>query len=184
VALRGIDISQPMVDQLRAKPGNEQIDVTIGDIATTRLDATFGVVYLVFNTIGNLKTQDAQVDCFCNAAAHLEPGGLFVVEVGIPQLQRLPPGERYQVFNLDPAHLGVDEFELATQTEWSHHWFVVDGRLEQFSGEYRYVWPAELDLMARIAGLRLRERWSDWNRCPFTDDSRSHVSVWEKPASE
>jgi hypothetical protein len=173
-----------MVDRLRAKPGSERIDVTIGEFATTRIPGPFGLVYLVFNTIGNVESQSEQVDVFCNAAAHLEPGGVFVVEVGIPQLQRLTPGDPYHVAQLNPTHVCVDEFELGEQIEWSHHWFLVDGRWEHFSGAYRYVWPAELDLMARIAGLRLRERWNDWDRSPFTSQSGKHVSVWEKPTTD
>ena len=182
VEVHGIDVSEPMVARLRAKPGGDAVPVTIGDMTSTRVAGRFGLVYLVFNTIGNLTTQDEQVECFCNAAAHLEPGGAFVIELGIPQLQRLPLGDRFQVFDLSPTHVGVDEFDVANQVEWSHHWYVVDGRFEQFCGAYRYAWPAELDLMARIAGMRLRERWADWDRSPFTGESRKHVSVWEKPA--
>ena len=156
--------------------------MTIGDFATTKVDGSFRLVYLVFNTIGNLTTQDEQVACFCNAAAHLEPGGCFVIEVGIPSLQRLPPGETVRAFTVTPTRLGFDEYDIVNQILYSHHYFVEDGKLEFFSGPYRYVWPAELDLMARIAGMRLRERWSDWKRQPFTSDSGSHVSVWEKPA--
>ncbi|HEY3831829.1 MAG TPA: class I SAM-dependent methyltransferase [Acidimicrobiia bacterium] len=184
VEVHGIDISEPMVDRLRSKPGSERIDVTIGDFATTRVDGAFGLVYLVFNTIGNVETQDEQVDIFCNAAAHLEPGGVFVIEVGIPQLQRLPPGDRSHVAELSPTHVCVDEFELSDQIEWSHHWYMADGHWEHFSGAYRYVWPAELDLMARIAGLRLRERVGGWDRSRFTSKSGMHVSVWEKPHTD
>lgn len=180
VRVHGIDISPPMVERMRAKPGSDDIAVTIGDIATTKVDGTFSVTYLVYNTIMNLTTQDEQVDVFCNAARHLEPGGCFVIEVGIPDLRRLPPGETYQAFTVTPTHLGFDEYEVATQISYSHHYFVVDGRLEIFSAPYRFVWPSELDLMARIAGLTLRERWADWNREPFTSESRKHVSVWEK----
>ena len=179
----GIELSEPMAARLRAKPGADAVAVTIGDMATAKVDGSFRVVYLVFNTIMNLITQDAQVDCFANAAAHLAPDGCFVIEVGIPQLQRLPPGETVRAFEVTPHHLGFDEFEIATQIEYSHHYFISDdGRCEIFSAPYRYVWPSELDLMARLAGLQLRERWADWTRAPFTDDSRSHVSVWEKPA--
>ena len=181
VEVQGIDISEPMVDRLRTKPGAERIDVTIGDFATTKLDRTFRVAYLVFNTIGNLTTQDEQVACFENAAAHLEPGGCFVIELHIPELQRLPPGETVRPFRVTPTHLGFDEFHLADQILYSHHYFPVNGKLEIFSAPYRYLWPAELDLMARIAGMRLRERWADWDRSPFTGESRKHVSVWEKP---
>lgn len=151
-------------------------------MATTTVDATFRLAYLVRNTITNLTTQDEQVACFSNAAAHLEPGGCFVIEVYVPELQRLPPGETTHVFAATPTHLGFAEYDVATQIAWSHHYWTVDGQLEIFSAPFRYVWPAELDLMARIAGMRLRERWSDWHRAPFTGNCRSHVSVWEKPS--
>ena len=180
VPVHGIELSRAMVAQLRKKPGAESIEVTIGDMATTTAPGTFRVVYLVFNTIGNLTTQEAQVACFENAAAHLEPGGTFVIEVGVPQLRRLPSGDRYQVFQVEPHKWGIDEFDVANQGLISHHIRERDGRLERVSVPFRYVWPAELDLMARIAGLRLRERWGDWNREPFTSDSAKHVSVWQK----
>jgi SAM-dependent methyltransferase len=183
VRVHGIDLSEAMVARLRAKPGAEGIAVTIGDFATTGVAGRFPVAYLVFNTIMNLTTQDAQVACFQNVAAHLEPGGCFVVETGVPQLQRLPPGETVRAFQLSPTRLGFDEYEVATQGLISHHYAVVDGRLEVVSMPFRYVWPSELDLMARLAGLRLRERWSGWRRQPFTSDSTSHVSVWEKPGT-
>jgi SAM-dependent methyltransferase len=178
----GIDLSEAMVARLRAKPGGEGIEVTIGDFATASVDGTFSVAYLVFNTIHNLTTQDEQVACFQNVAAHLEPGGCFVIEVGVPQLQRLPPGETVRAFDVTETYLGFDEYDVASQGLVSHHYSVVDGRLELRSIPFRYVWPAELDLMARLAGMSLRERWSDWNREPFTSESRKHVSVWEKPA--
>jgi SAM-dependent methyltransferase len=181
VRVHGIDISPAMVAQLQAKPGSEAIGVTIGDFATTKVPRAFTLVYLVYNTITNLITQDEQAECFRNAAAHLEPGGCFVIEVVVPELQRLPPGETVRAFEVSPTHLGFDEIDVATQSSVSHHYFVVDGRLEVFSAPYRYVWPSELDLMARLAGLTLRERWSDWGRQPFTSDSRKHVSVWQKP---
>ena len=182
VPVHGIDLSAAMVARLRAKPGADQVGVTIGDFATTTVDRRFSVAYLVFNTIGNLTTQDAQVACFQNAAAHLEPGGCFVIEVGVPQLQRLPPGETVRAFALSDTHLGFDEYDLVSQGLVSHHYRVVDGRLELDSVPLRYVWPAELDLMARLAGMRLRERWGGWRREPFTGASTRHVSVWEKPA--
>ena len=183
IRVHGIDLSEAMVARLQAKPGAEQIGVTIGDFATTVVDGRFSVAYLVFNTIGNLTTQDEQVACFQNVAAHLEPGGCFVIEVGVPALQRLPPGETVRAFNLSATRLGFDEYDVASQGLISHHYSVVDGHLDVVSMPFRYVWPAELDLMARLAGMRLRERWSGWNREPFTSDSRQHVSVWEKPAS-
>ena len=182
VEVHGIELSADMVAQLRAKPASEGIAVTIGDLTTTVLDARFSLVYLVYNTIENLTTQDAQVDCFRNAARHLEPGGVFVIEVEVPQLQRLPPGETVRVFTSTPTRLGFDELDIATQAGVSHHHWIADGRRETFSVPYRYVWPSELDLMARLAGLTLRERWGDWNGAPFTSKSLQHVSVWEKPA--
>jgi SAM-dependent methyltransferase len=180
VRVHGIDLSPAMVARLRAKPGADQIEVTIGDFATTRVPGTFRLAYLVFNTIMNLTTLDEQVECFRNAAAHLEPGGCFVIEVGVPALQRLPPGETIRAFTVSPTRLGFDEYDVAAQILYSHHYWVVDGRLETFSAPYRYVWPSELDLMARLAGMSLRERWSGWNREPFTSESTTHVSVWEK----
>jgi SAM-dependent methyltransferase len=181
VPVTGIDLSEAMVARLRAKPGGDAIPVTIGDIATTRVAGSFTLVFLVFNTIMNLTSQDEQVACFQNAAAHLEPGGSFVIEVGIPDLQRLPFGERFRPFDVSATHLGIDEYDVATQFQASHHYNrVEDGRFELDSVPFRYVWPAELDLMARLAGMTLRERWSSWTRDPFTSTSESHVSVWEK----
>jgi hypothetical protein len=182
VRVHGIDLSAAMVARLRAKPGSEGIGVTIGDFATTRVEGTFRVAYLVFNTIMNLTTQDEQVECFRNAAAHLEPRGCFVIEVGVPGLQRLPPGETVRAFTVSSTRLGFDEYDIAAQVLYSHHYWVVDGQLEVFSAPYRYVWPSELDLMARLAGMTLRERWSGWKREPFTSDSTTHVSVWTKTA--
>jgi SAM-dependent methyltransferase len=183
IRVHGIDLSEAMVARLRAKPGAEQVTVTIGDFATTTVDGRFSVAYLVFNTIMNLTTQDGQVACFQNVAAQLEPGGCFVIEVMVPALQRLPPGETVRPFTVTPTHLGFDEYDVASQGLISHHYTVVDDKLELVSMPFRYVWPSELDLMARMAGMTLRERWSGWNRAPFTSDSTSHVSVWEKPAS-
>jgi SAM-dependent methyltransferase len=176
VAVSGIELSEPMVAQLRAKPGGAGIPVTLGDMTTTRVEGTFTLVYLVFNTINNLTTQDAQVACFENAARHLEPGGSFLIEVGVPDLQRLPPGERFVPFSVTPAHVGVDEYDVVEQGLISHHY----GRSGQISMPFRYVWPSELDLMARIAGMTLRDRWQDWDGAQFTADSRKHVSVWVK----
>jgi SAM-dependent methyltransferase len=174
IRVAGIDLSPDMVAQLREKPGGAEIPVEIGDYATTRVDATFSLAYIVFNSINNQMTQDAQVATFENAAAHLEPGGCFVVEVGIPARERL------SVFDLSDTHVGVDEYDADTQRLVSHHFSLVDGRWERLSMPFRSVSPAELDLMARIAGMRLRERWSDWTREPFTAASTKHVSVWEK----
>lgn len=177
----GIELSSPMIDALRAKPGGERLPVTQGDMATTRVDGEFGLVYLVFNTISNLLTQDAQVACFENAAAHLAPGGVFLIEVGVPDLRRLPDGERFVPFDVSDGHVGIDEYDVVTQSLISHHLTTRDGVTTRSSGRFRYVWPSELDLMARIAGLRLRHRWADWHRAPFTSSSRSHVSVWDRP---
>jgi SAM-dependent methyltransferase len=182
VAVHGLDLSKAMVAMLRPKPGAEGIHVTIGDFSTTRVEGSFALVYLVFNTIMNLTTQEAQVACFQNAAAHLEPDGCFVVEVGVPDLQRLPPGDTFRVFGARENYWGIDEYDVVTQGLWSHHLTIVDGRVERFSAPFRYVWPSELELMAQLAGMKLRERWSGWNREPFTSASRQHVSVWRSPA--
>ena len=182
IAVKGIDLSKAMVARLRAKAGREDIEVTIGDFATTSVDGSFKLVYLVFNTIMNLKAQQAQLACFRNAAAHLEAGGLFVIEVGIPELRRLPPGEQIRAFQVSETHWGFDEYDVANQGLVSHHFELVDGRLERLSVPFRYVWPAELDLMAHVAGLTLAERWAGWQREPFTGESRQHVSIWAKQA--
>jgi len=183
VPVHGIDLSRAMVARLRAKPGGDAIGVTIGDFATTRVDGTFSVAYLVFNTIMNLTTQAAQVACFRNVAAHLEPGGCFVIEVGIPDLRRLPPGQNVVPFHVSPTRWAFDVYDVATQAMSSNYVEVTGGRGEYTSIPFRYVWPAELDLMAQLAGLRLRERWDGWTREPFTSESRQHVSIWERPAS-
>jgi SAM-dependent methyltransferase len=182
VEVHGIDMSRAMVDRLRAKPGGDGIGVGIGDFATAQVEGTFSVAYLVYNTIMNLTSQDAQVDCFRNAARHLEPGGSFVVEVGVPDLRRLPPGQNAVPFRVDEGRLGFDLYDVAGQLVSSHHVSVRDGRGEYQAFPFRYVWPAELDLMARLAGMRLRARWDGWTREPFTSESRQHVSVWEKAA--
>jgi SAM-dependent methyltransferase len=183
VSVHGIDLSEAMVARLREKPGAEQIGVTLGDFATTTVDGVFSLAYIVYNTISNLTTQDAQVACFQNAAAHLGPGGCFVIEVGVPGLQRLPPGETVRAFTVSPTRLGFDEYDVASQGLISHHYWVAGDRFESLSVPFRYAFPAEFDLMARLAGMTLRERWSGWQREPFTGESTTHVSVWEKPAS-
>jgi SAM-dependent methyltransferase len=182
VPVHGIELSKAMAARLRAKPGGEDIGVTIGDFATTTVDGKFSIAYLVFNTILNLTTQEAQVACFRNVAAHLEPGACFVIEVGVPGLRLLPPGETLHAFHVSENRWGFDEYDVANQGLTSHHFEIVDGRVERTSIPFRYAWPSELDLMAQLAGMRLRERWSGWKREPFTSDSRKHVSVWEKPA--
>lgn len=180
VSVSGIDLSEAMVARLRAKPGGDTVAVTVGDFATAKVEGPFSLVYLVANTIMNLTTQDAQVACFDNASRHLQPGGRFVIEVIVPPWQRLPPGERFQLFEVSPGHVGFDEIDVVTQASVSHHYWIEDDRVEVLSPRFRYVWPAELDLMARLAGMSLQERWGDWNREPFTAESRKHVSVWVK----
>lgn len=181
VRVHGIELSEAMVARLRAKPGAEHVGVTVGDFATTTVEGRFSLAYLVANAIMNLTTQDEQVACFQNAAAQLEPNGCFVIEVLVPRLQRLPPGETFQPFDVGATHLGFDEYDVASQGLVSHHYWIDDGTVELVSPPFRYVWPSELDLMARLAGMTLRERWGGWQREPFTADSDLHVSVWEKP---
>jgi SAM-dependent methyltransferase len=175
VRVAGIDLSPDMVAQLRKKATAEEIEVAIGDYATSRVDGSFSLAYIVFNSINNQTTQDAQVASFANAAAHLEPGGCFVVEVGVPCTQPL------EVFDLGDTHVGVDEYDRATQRSVSHHFSLVDGEWRRISMPFRSISPAELDLMARLAGMELRERWADWDRSPFTSESSKHISVWQKP---
>jgi SAM-dependent methyltransferase len=184
VDVRGIELSPHMADRLRSKLGADAVEVTIGDMATTRVAGSFKLVYLVWNTIMNVTTQREQVAVFENAAMHLEPGGCFVVEVIVPQLRRLPPGEAGWVFTLEPEHVGIETFDdLVGQISWSHHWMEIDGRLVHHSAPYRYVWPSELDLMAQLAGFRLRDRWDGWGRTPFTSASIEQVAVYEKRPS-
>ncbi len=181
VPVHGIDLSEAMVAKLQAKPGAEQIGVTVGDFATARVEGAFSLAYLVANTIMNLTTQEEQVACFRNVAAHLAPGGCFLIEVAVPGLRRLPPGETFQPFDVSPNHLGFDEYDVARQGLVSHHYWIEDGGVEVLSPPFRYVWPSELDLMAQLAEMTLRARWEDWQRRPFTSESEKHVSVWEKP---
>ncbi|MBO0811158.1 MAG: class I SAM-dependent methyltransferase [Microlunatus sp.] len=180
VPVVGIELSQAMVDKLRSKPGGDQLQVAVGDMTTTRVPGDFRLVYLVFNTIMNLTSQRAQTDCFRNAAAHLEPGGCFLVEVMVPDLRRLPPGQDAVPFEVTQSHLGFDTYDTATQAMSSHHVTFDNGRPRYEVVPFRYVWPAELDLMAELAGLELRDRWQDWTGAPFTGESRSQVSVWQK----
>jgi len=184
VPVQGIELSRAMAARLHAKPGGEQIAVTIGDFATTRVDGTFSLVYLVFNTIMNLTTQEAQVACFRNVAAHLEPGGRFVIEVRIPDVRMLPPGQNVLPWYVSPAHVVFYTFDFATQAMLGNYIDLVDGQGEYSSMPFRYVWPAELDLMAQLAGLTLRDRWDGWTKEPFTSASRQHISVWQKPTSK
>jgi len=181
IAVHGIELSPHMAGQLLAKPGAAAVTVTIGDMTSTRVPGRFTLVYLVANTIMNVTTQDDQLVVFANAAAHLEPGGCFVLEVEVPQLRRVPPGETGWVFRLEPDHVGIETFDdVAGQVAWSHHWIEADGRLVRHSAPYRYVWPSELDLMAKLTGFRVRDRWAGWDRAPFTSDSHSQVVVFEK----
>ncbi len=177
----GIDFSEPMLAQLRAKPGADAIEITVGDMTETTVCSSASLVYLVFNTIGNLRTQRQQTACFVNAAAHLRPGGRFVIETMLPDLQRLPAGERIRPFDVTETHLGFDEYvDRVNQLLVSHHYFIDGDRVRTLSGVFRYVWPSELDLMAEIAGMALEARFADWHRAPFTDDSVGHVSIYRK----
>ena len=185
VAVQGIELSPHMVKQLQAKPGADAVTVTVGDMTTTRVPGAFRLVYLVANTIMNVTTQDEQIAVFANAAAHLDRGGYFVLEVIVPQLRRVPPGEVARVFTLEADHVGIETFDdTVNQIAWSHHWMKVDERLVRHSAPFRYVWPAELDLMARLAGLIRRERWAGWNKEPFTSDSTTQVVVYEKDSPQ
>jgi SAM-dependent methyltransferase len=181
VRVAGIDNSEAMVARLRAKPRGEDIEVAIGDCARTRVGGEFSLVYLVFNTIFNLVTQDEQVACFQNAAAHLRSRGRFVIETGVPDLQNLPVGQTIIPFRADPEGIGFDVYDIVTQRFSSQHYVFAEGRVETHPVEFRYAWPCELDLMARLAGLTLQDRWAGWQREPFTSLSRDHVSVYEKP---
>jgi SAM-dependent methyltransferase len=181
VPVHGIELSRAMLARLRSKPGGEAIDVTIGDMTTTRVDGAFTVAYLVCNTINNLTSQEAQVACFRNVAEHLSPGGCFVIETDIPELRQLPPGQDIWGSQAGPRRIVSYSFNHATQQYRGHYVEFTDGTGQYLTIPFRYVWPSELDLMAQLAGLRLRDRWADWNREPFTTDSGSHVSVWQKP---
>lgn len=182
VPVVGVELSEPMVARLRQKVDEDTLPVVVGDMATTAVPGEFALVYLVYNTIANLLTQDEQVECFRNAARHLTPGGRFVIELGVPPLRRLPPGQLAVPFDLSERHLGFDTFDLVEQHLVSHHYTREGDRFRYGTGTFRYAWPAELDLMAKIAGLQLETRVTDWDRRPFADDSEKHVSVWRKPA--
>ena len=182
IPVTGIELSAPMVARLRQKVDETTLPVTVGDMATTTVAGDFTLVYLVFNTIGNLRTQQEQVECFRNAARHLRPGGRFVIELWVPPLRRFPPGQVGVPFDITAQHLGFDTYDLATQQGTSHHYTTgADGSIRYGASNFRYIWPAECDLMAQLAGLELEERWADWDRSPFTSDSESHISVWCKP---
>jgi SAM-dependent methyltransferase len=185
-AVSGIELSRAMAARIAGKPGGASVAVTIGDMTTTRAAGQFSLVYLVFNTISNVTTQDGQVDVFCNAAAHLRQGGLFLIEVGVPDLRRLPPGQDTVPFTVAPGregggYLGFDQYDIVTQQFTSNHVTVsADGQGRFRRIPFRYAWPAEMDLMARIAGLGLKYRWAGWDRSAFTAESTAHVSVWQK----
>jgi len=183
VPVSGIELSPHMAERLRAKQGADAVPVTVGDMTNTRLDGAFTLVYLVLNTIMNVTTQEEQLAVFANAAAHLAPGGRFVVEVAVPRPQSVPPGELGRVFDLSEGHVGIDTYDDPVgQVTWSHHWTLIDGHWVRGSAPFRYIWPSELDLMARLAGLRLEHRWAGWDRSPFTAESTSQVASYEKPA--
>ncbi|TDN91503.1 class I SAM-dependent methyltransferase [Microbacterium sp. BK668] len=181
VPVHGIELSQPMTDRLREKIGPDRLPVTVGDMATTVVEGEFSLVYLVFNTLGNLRTQAEQVACFRNAAGHLEPGGLFVIELGVPSLRRMPPGQTAVPFDVSDHHVGMDTLDPVTQQGTSHHYRRTDdGAVHYGASNFRYAWPSECDLMAQLAGLEFVARYADWQRHPFTAESESHVSVWRK----
>jgi SAM-dependent methyltransferase len=180
VRVAGIEMSEPMAAELRKKPGADDVPVTIGDMASATAPGSFSLVYMVYNAITCLLTQDEQVQCFLNAARHLEPSGLVIAEVFVPQLQRLPPGETTRPFDVSENRVGIDIYDVVNQRLTSYHYGIEDGHASTFQSPHRYVWPAELDLMAKLAGLTLSERWGDWTEAPFTADSASHVSVWQQ----
>jgi SAM-dependent methyltransferase len=189
IAVSGIELSHAMASRLREKVGEDRIPVVLGDMATARAGSDFDLAYLVFNTISNLLTQDEQVECFANAARHLRPGGCFVIELWVPQLRALPPGHGGTVEVSEPGYLLVDTVDVLHQQVVSHHFRFaaeIDGGHEAqvFRSPHRYIWPSELDLMARLAGFHLESRWADWSRAPFTAESHSHVSVYRLHAAE
>ena len=179
IPVHGIELSPDMVEQLRAKPNADAVSVTIGDMTTTRLSDHFELVYVVANSIMNVTTQEEQIAVFSSAAAQLVAGGHFVVELIVPQLRRVPPSEVGWVFRLDPDHVGIETYDdIVGQVAWSHHWIEVDGRLVRHSAPYRYIWPAELVLMAKMTGFELQDRWGNWDRSPFTSESAKQVAVF------
>ncbi|MFI6704842.1 class I SAM-dependent methyltransferase [Nonomuraea sp. NPDC050478] len=182
VSVTGIELSLPMIDQLRTKADEETIPVIAGDMTTAVAPGTYTLVYLVYNTISNLLTQAGQVACFRNAARHLAPGGRFVIELWVPELRKLPPGQRATVFHSEPGYIGLDTYDVPAQHVVSHHFEFDDSRQARlFRSPHRYIWPAELDLMAQLAGFELESRHADWSGAAFTAESRSHVSVYRLP---
>ncbi|SCL40691.1 SAM-dependent methyltransferase [Micromonospora pallida] len=185
VSVTGIELCRPMVDQLRTKVDEATIPVVVGDMATTVAPGEYSLVYLVYNTISNLLTQAEQVACFRNAARHLAPGGRFVIELWVPELRKLPPGQQAVVWGSEPGYIGLDTYDLLHQHVVSHHFQFGEGRQAQlFRSPHRYIWPAELDLMAQLAGFELESRHADWVRSEFTAESRSHVSVYRLPPAD
>ena len=181
IAVHGLELSPHMAGQLLAKPGADAVPVIIGDMTTTRVPGAFRLVYLVANTIMNVTTQTISWPSSPTRPRTWSPAGWFVVEVLVPQLRRVPPGQTAWVFTLDPDHVGIETFDdLAGQIAWSHHWMEVDGRLVRHSAPYQYMWPSELDLMAKITGFRVQDRWAGWDRAPFTSGSQSQVVVFER----
>lgn len=181
IGVSGIELSEPMVDQLRRKVPADELPVVVGDMATATAPGEFSLVYVVFNSIGNLRTQDEQVQCFANAARHLAPGGRFVIELWVPGIRRFPPGQTAVPFHVGEHHVGFDTYDMTTQQGTSHHYTRSDdGAVRYDASNFRYIWPAECDLMARLAGLELEQRVADWSGNPFTSDSESHISVWRK----
>ena len=180
VLVKGIELSSSMIDRLREKEAGKPLEVAIGDMTSVRVPGEFSLVYLIFNTIDNLTAQQDQVECFNNAARHLKPGGRFLVETLVPPIQKIPFGETSLAFAHSDQHFGIDEFDTATQKYTSNHVWMNGDTYKQLSIPFRYVWPSELDLMARIAGLDLEFRWSDWDRSAFDRMSTKHISVWRK----
>jgi SAM-dependent methyltransferase len=184
VPVTGIELSRPMVEQLRTKVDEATIPVVVGDMATATAPGEFSLVYLVYNTISNLLTQAAQVACFRNAARHLAPGGRFVIELWVPELRKLPPGQEATVWRSEPGYIGLDTYDVLRQQVVSHHFsFDESTRAQLFRSPHRYIWPAELDLMGQLGGFALESRHADWSGAEFTADSRSHVSVYRLAAA-
>jgi SAM-dependent methyltransferase len=181
VSVTGIDASVKMVEKLREKPGGGDIPVVIGDFATAAAEGEFSLAYAVFNAIWNLRTQDRQVACFQNVARHLKPGGHFVIELFVPDLLNISPGHNIRPFRANSTGMSFDVYDVVEQRLTSHHFWIGEQGMRSFASEGRYAWPAELDLMAQLAGMTLTHRWAGWHREPFTEASRSHVSVYAKP---
>jgi SAM-dependent methyltransferase len=181
IPVTGIELSLPMVDQLRSKADEDTIPVVVGDMSTAHAPGEFRLVYLVFNTISNLLSQSEQVACFRNAARHLTPGGRFVIELWVPELRKLPPGQQATVWSCQPGYIGLDTYDVLQQRVVSHHFRFGEGKQAQlFRRPHRYIWPAELDLMAQLAGFELEARNGDWTGAEFTAESRSHISIYRR----